>query len=190
MKVGVFGMSGLMDAQGLVNKSTLVMSLGISSQAFDKWGVKPRSKRGRENFYSVGDVVQNRLDNAEKIQSKPGTKKGAKQSSKDQPDEDRLKLEKLSEEVRALKLKNDVSEAHLMPVEFVTSILAEIAGEQTAIFETLPLNIKRQNLDIPAHVLDMITRDVAKVTNIAATVGGRLDEIVTQLIDDAENKAK
>lgn len=183
-------MSGTIEEQGLINKATLVASLTISSQAFDKWGVKPRTKRGRENFYSVGDVVQNRLDNAEKNQGKSGVKKSVKQSSKDQPDEDRLKLEKLAEEVRALKLKNDVREAHLMPVELVTEILASIAAEQIAVFETLPLNIKRQNSDMPAHVLDMITRDVAKVTNIAATVGDRMDDIILKLIDVAESQAK
>lgn len=182
-------MSGLIDVQGLVNKSTLVASLEISSQAFDKWGVKPRTKRGRENFYSVGDVVQNRLDNAAKNQTKPGTKKTSKQSSKDQPDEEKLKLEKLKEEVRSLKLKNDVGEAYLMPVEFITQILAEVSGEQVAIFETLPLNIKRQDAELPSHVIEMIQREIAKASAAAATIGDRLDDIIQALITSPEDTA-
>lgn len=178
-------MSGLIDAKGLVNKSTLVASLGISSQAFDKWGVKPRTKRGRENFYSVGDVVQNRLDNAAKNQTKPGTKKASKNTSKDQPNDDLLKSEKLKEEVRGLRLKNDVSEAFLMPVELITQVLAEISGEQVAIFETLPLNIKRQNSELPSHVIEMIQREIAKASGAAATLGDRLDDIVECLVTSA-----
>lgn len=57
----------------LLNKKDMATSLGISVQAFDKWGVIPTEKRGREVFYDVRSVLENRL---------------AHQVRKQQPDED------------------------------------------------------------------------------------------------------
>lgn len=37
----------------LLNKSDMASSIGISVQAFDKWGVPPVERRGREVFYDV-----------------------------------------------------------------------------------------------------------------------------------------
>lgn len=190
VEVGVFGMSKSKKELGLVNKSTLVASLGISPQAFDKWGVEPREKRGRENFYAVSDVVQNRVDNALQNQQKPGTKKATKNAQLDQLEGDLLKAEKLKQEVRQLTIKNDILEARSMPVEIVTSVLASIVSEQVAILETLPLNIKRQNHDLPSHVIEQIQKETAKVCNIAATLGERLDDTIADLISAAEDKIK
>lgn len=44
-----------------LNKKRMAESLGISVQAFDKWGVEPVQKIGRESFYDVRSVVDNRL---------------------------------------------------------------------------------------------------------------------------------
>jgi phage terminase Nu1 subunit (DNA packaging protein) len=175
---------------GLINKSTLVASLGISSQAFDKWGVEPREKRGRENFYSIHDVVQNRIDNSFLNLSKPGVKKPSKSTSIDQPNEDLLRVEKLSEEVRSLKLKNDILEARSIPVEVATEVLVGIISEQVAILETIPLLVKRHNPEMPSHAIEQIQRDISKVSNIAATLGDKLDDTIASLVAAAEGKVK
>jgi len=47
----------------LLNKKNMAESLGISTQAFDKWGVKPHKKVGRQTFFRVQDVVENRIEN-------------------------------------------------------------------------------------------------------------------------------
>lgn len=55
-----------------LNKSNMAKSLGISTQAFDKWDVKPVAKVGRSVYYSVNDVLQNRVTKEiEKHQPKP-----------------------------------------------------------------------------------------------------------------------
>jgi phage terminase Nu1 subunit (DNA packaging protein) len=175
---------------GLINKSTLVASLGISSQAFDKWGVESREKRGRENFYSIYDVLQNRIDNALSNQSKPGVKKPSKSTSIDQLNEDVLRVEKLSEEVRSLKLKNDILEARSVPVDIATEVLVGIISEQVAILETIPLLVKRHNPEMPSHAIDQIQRDISKVSNIASTLGDKLHDVITNLVSVAEGKVK
>ena len=47
----------------LINKKNMAASCGISTQAFDKWGVKPYKKSGRQQFYRVQDVIENRVEN-------------------------------------------------------------------------------------------------------------------------------
>ncbi|HAH8706937.1 TPA: hypothetical protein HIP81_002880 [Escherichia coli] len=42
----------------LLNKSDMASSIGISVQAFDKWGVPPVERRGREVFYDVKTVLE------------------------------------------------------------------------------------------------------------------------------------
>ena len=175
---------------GLVNKSTLVASLGISSQAFDKWGVEAREKRGRENFYAIADVVQNRIENTLLNQSKSGVKKPSKNNQIEQLDEDLLRVEKLSQEVRALKLKNDILEARSVPVDIATEVLVGIISEQVAILETIPLLVKRHNPEMPSHAIDQIQRDISKVSNIASTLGDKLHDVITNLVSVAEGKVK
>ena len=50
----------------LLNKTDLCKSLGISTQAFDKWDVPINSKKGRECLYTMSDVVGNRVANERK----------------------------------------------------------------------------------------------------------------------------
>nr|WP_132773025.1 DNA-packaging protein [Pseudomonas aeruginosa] len=68
----------LQKKRGWLNKSEMAASLGISPQAFDKWGVEPAAKIGREVFYTAQAVLQNRLPFATfalaRIASKIGSK--------------------------------------------------------------------------------------------------------------------
>lgn len=189
-EVGVFGMSKSKKELGLVNKTTLVSSLGISSQAFDKWGVNAREKRGRENFYAVFDVVQNRVDNATQNLQKASPKKGAKNAQLDQLEGDLLKDEKLKQEIRALTLKNDILESKSMPVDLVFDVLASIVTEQVTILETLPLLIKRHNSDLPSHVIEQIQKAISQMSAVAATLEDKLHDKVEDLVTAAEGKIK
>lgn len=58
--------------RGWLNKSEMAASLGISPQAFDKWGVQPIERIGREAFYTVADVVENRIQHAARKQQPEG----------------------------------------------------------------------------------------------------------------------
>jgi hypothetical protein len=44
-----------------LNHAEIAAACGVSTQAFDKWGVAPVATVGRETFYMVADVVENRL---------------------------------------------------------------------------------------------------------------------------------
>lgn len=44
-----------------LNHTQMAAACGVSTQAFDKWRVKPVAVVGRESYYLVADVVANRL---------------------------------------------------------------------------------------------------------------------------------
>ena len=46
-----------------LSQGKMAESCGISVEAFRQWKVPPVAKIGREVFYSVGDVTNNRVDN-------------------------------------------------------------------------------------------------------------------------------
>lgn len=48
------------DSKLLFNQKTTAMLIGISTQAFSKWGMEPAERRGREAFYYWPDVLEER----------------------------------------------------------------------------------------------------------------------------------
>ena len=55
-----------------LNKSEMAASLGISVQAFDRWGVKPVARIGREAFFDARSVLDNRIAQAARKHSPAG----------------------------------------------------------------------------------------------------------------------
>ena len=187
---GVFAMSTPNIEPHLLNKSNMAKSCGVSTQAFDKWGVNPEVKQGRAVFFSVKEVLENRLKNErDKLQGKT-PKKANPKAQLDQLDEDALRTKKLQEEIRALELKNDILEGRSIPVDIALDVMTAVITEQVAILETLPLLVKRQNTDLPSHVIDQFQKAIAQVSNNAATLGDRFHDQVSNFVSAAEGKIK
>lgn len=162
--------------RGWLNKSEMAASLGISVQAFDKWGVEPIERIGRESFYTAQSVLENRL---------------ARQAQKQQPDpneidplaEQKLLQERLrhtTAQADSQELKNEVMRRRLVPVEFVSFMFAKVSAPIATSFDTLLMNIRRRVPDVPPRVLDIIAREAVKTRNECA----RLGEKVPDWIDD------
>ena len=156
-----------------LNKSQMAASLGISVQAFDKWRVKPVSRSGREAFYDVRSVLDNRLEHAEQkinpdpLDATPGT-----------IEYERLRLTK--EQADNLELKNELARAKVVPIDLFTAVLSKIAAEIAGILDTLPLQIKRKHPDFDSQAIDYIKWHLVKAQNAIA----RLDAVTDQVIED------
>lgn len=109
----------------LLNKTNMSRSLGISVQAFDKWHVFPVEKVGREAFYSVRDVLDNRLE-----KQKP--------SSAEDLDitEERARLTHHQANIAALDEK--VKEGELIPSEVVETVWTDIIANFRAKVLSIP----------------------------------------------------
>lgn len=173
---------------GWLNKSEMANSLGISTQAFDKWGVKPVLKLGREAFFTAADVVENRIANAEEKSQRKQQVPAATEIDLIADPVERLKAQKLEQEIITATLKNSVLEGRSLPAEAVTEVLSRILGAAINVFETMPLDISRRFPDLDPRILREIEKRLAGIRNEAATLPERLDEIIDDIVAEAEDR--
>ena len=101
----------------LLNKSDMASSIGISVQAFDKWGVPPVERRGREVLYDVKTVLE--IDRERRQHNQRTPDDGGEL-------EERLlraRAELTEEQAVAQKLKNQVTEGKLIDSDDRTSVV-------------------------------------------------------------------
>jgi phage terminase Nu1 subunit (DNA packaging protein) len=167
--------------RGWLNKSEMAASLGISPQAFDKWGVEPVARIGREAFYTVQDVVQNRIDHAARKQQ-PGVADG---EGIDPLLEYKLTQERLrltAAQADAQEKKNQVAEKLLVPVPFATFALSKIAAQIGSKLETVGKTVSRRHPDIDPRILETLEREIALARNVSAKAADDLPEILDEYL--------
>ncbi|KNC91287.1 terminase small subunit [Trabulsiella odontotermitis] len=160
----------------LLNKSDMASSLGISVQAFDKWGVLPVQRKGREVLYDVKSVLENRL---------------AHQERKQQPDDENTDHDKqllmarialTEEQAIGQKLKNDRDSRRVVDTEFCSFALSRIAGEIASVLDALPLSIQRRFPGTEDRQLAFIKSEISRTMNLAAGVGQKLPGILDEYL--------
>lgn len=117
----------------LLKKKDMAESIGISVQAFDKWGVEPVFREGRSAFFCVKDVLDNRLSN---------------QHSKRQPESD---LDIVKERARLTyhqaniaELDEDVKRGELIPAETVDQVWSDMLASFRAKILAIPTKTAHQ----------------------------------------------
>lgn len=168
---------------GWLNKRELCLSLKISPSAFDKWGVPSITKIGREVFFSFADVLENRLKNERKNQAE-------NTNLDEQSEADKLKLDKLREEVKQLELRNAVLEGKTLPADGVTIVLTKILSQSGDILDSLPLTIKRKFPDLDPRIIDSISEVTIKHQNEVARLGDLIEEIIDSVQSEAEERIR
>jgi len=166
----------------LLNKKNMAESLGISTQAFDKWGVKPHKKVGRQTFFRVQDVVENRIENELKKNNNRVNPAGEKID---------LELERamLTQQQRITQqIKNEILEGRAIPVEAARDVLAKILAQVGATLDSLAPNIKRRHPEIEQRIIDFIKSETIKHQNEASNLNDYLDDIIDDVITQAEAK--
>ncbi len=147
-----------------LNKKQMAASCGISTQAFDKWGIQPVARIGRESFYLVSDVLQNReqklLDQMEQYNNPT-----------DDPqfiDKEYEHARKLRADADAQEMKNAVTRRELAPVELLEWALASIAEQVNSILDSIPLKLKKRVPHLKAAELEIAKREIIKAQNAAS----------------------
>lgn len=169
--------------RGWLNKSEMAASLGISVQAFDRWGVKPVERIGREAFFTVEAVLENRLGHqAEKHQ--PAGLEDVDPLAEMKLTQERLRL--TAAQAEGQELKNQITRRKSVPVEFAMFVLARIAAEIASGLDTLPLTLKRRHPDLEVRHIESVQREIAKVRNRAALLDERLPELLDEYLDSTD----
>lgn len=166
---------------GWLNKSEMAKSLGISPQAFEKWGIEPIERAGRETFYRVQDVVQNRVEHA--------LRKQQPDDLDDESSEAALEKKLLQERLRlttaqadSVEQKNRVNEKVLVPVPFATFALSKIAAQIGSKLETVGKTVSRRHPEIDPLLLETMEREIAMARNVAAQFGDYLPEYLDEYL--------
>lgn len=166
---------------GWLNKSEMAKSLGISPQAFDKWDVAPIQRAGREAFYRVQDVVQNRLEHAARKQQLAGSElEGIDPLADHKLTQQKLRL--TTAQAYAMEQKNQVNDKILVPVPFATFALAKIAAQIGSKLETVGKTVSRRHPEIDPRILESLEREIALARNIAAQFGDFLPEYLDEYL--------
>lgn len=157
-----------------LNKTEMAASLGISVQAFDKWGVKPVSKIGRSVYYDCRSVVSNRIEN-----------ELAKQQPQDDEEVDPSRIEYqryrlTKEQADSQELKNQKDRAEVVETSFSTFTLSRIAAQMGSILDSVPLNMRRKFPELETKYIEHLKREIVKAQNIAAG----LDDMIPELLDE------
>lgn len=164
-----------------LNKTRMADSLGISTQAFDKWGVDPVQKIGRESFYDVRSVLENRIKHA-----------GQKQQPVDDHgneidplieyklQQERLRLTK--GQADAQERRNKVKDGELVPVDFNVFALGRLCDMLGSTFDTIPKNLKRKHPDFEPRHLEAVEHEIAVMRNEAAGLGEAIPELLNEYV--------
>ncbi|MDU9416123.1 terminase small subunit [Pseudomonas sp. zfem005] len=168
--------------RGCLNKSEMASSLGISPQAFDKWGVEPVARMGREAFYLVQDVVENRVQHALRKQQ-PGHLDG---EGVDPLIEYKLNVERLrltAAQADAKEKENLVTDKQLVPAPFATFALVKLAAQVGSILDTVSKTLRRKHPDMDSRHLESLERELAMARNAAAELGEHLPEYLDEYLE-------
>lgn len=126
----------------LMNKKNMAKSCRVSATAFDKWGVTPVERKGREAFYDVASVIENRVNNAISQLI----------NDKGEIDDDellRVRIRLLTAQAEAQELKNDRDRGDVIDTEFCLYALSKLASQISSIMDILPLLCKGASHRLP-----------------------------------------
>ena len=147
----------------------MAASCNKSLSAFQKWRVEPIAKISPNVFYTVADVLANRLENqAARLQKRDSAE--LVQAER----EEKLRLTKLQADGQ--EIRNQQLRRELAPVAFMEWALGKAAGQISAIFDSIPARVKKHNPKLTASNIEMIRRDVLKAQNAVAYMAVDLDE--------------
>lgn len=165
-----------------LNKSDMAASLGISVQAFDKWGVRPAARIGREALFDVRSVLDNRLAQAaRKYQPTGDGVEGIDPHADKKLLQETLRL--TAERADAQQLSNEVKRRRLVPVDFAVFALARVAAQLGSLLDTITPGLQRRHPDIDPRLVESLQRDLATARNTAAQLGDKLPEMLEEYVD-------
>ncbi len=183
--------SGVKKQPGWLNRHQMADSLGITPPTLDSWGVEPVARIGRSKYFTAKAVVANRVADALERQArkiKPAGPSGDEDFSSITDPVEKLRARKLQEETRRLQNQNDILEGRSAPVDVIRQVLVQILGRTSSVLDSLPLNMKRQFPDLTERQVDYVRSEIVRHQNEAARADDYLDEIIEDVIREAEER--
>lgn len=160
---------------GWLNKQDMAASCGVSLTGFDKWDIEPVAKIGRNTYYRVADVLDNR-------KARWSATLAVKQASEQAPElpsvveAEREKMLLTREQRIGQELKNAQTRRELAPVKLLEWVIGKVGGQISAHLESVPLLVKKRVPRLSASEIEVIKREIIKAQNMASRMTLDLDE--------------
>lgn len=162
-----------------LNRKDMAASLGISVQAFDKWGIEPVARMGRSVYFDCRSVLNARLALAEAKQQPTQLDGEEIDPMLDyKRDQEEYRLTRARRE--AQELKNDRDARRVVPVDFAIFSLSRVVAEVATQLDTLPLTMKRRHPDLEARHLEGLNREITRARNTAASAADKMPAILDE----------
>ncbi|PAV25198.1 DNA packaging protein Nu1 [Tamilnaduibacter salinus] len=155
-----------------LNQQQMARSLGITVSAFARWEVTPVARIGKQVFYDVQSVLDNRLSN---MSETVGT---------GNIEDERLRLTRAQAEGQ--EIKNELARGRTVPIEIITQVLSRVAGGASGILDSLPLNIKRRFPELDNQMVEAIKRECVKSQNEIARIDEVLEDSLRGYLEDQD----
>ena len=171
---------------GYLNKRQMCDSMGISQTAFDKYKIEPILRQGGRAYYTVRQILNNRLEN---LARQHQDQMPALEDENDDPsyiDGNREKARLDKEKADGQALKNAVTRGELIPADAAMYIFGEMGAEVSSILEVIPAKIKRRVPTLKATDINAIKSEIIKAQNIAASIASGLDDYVESYYTEAD----
>lgn len=130
-------------------------------------------RKGREAFYDVASVIDNRVSNA------------INQITDDKGEIDndellRVRIRLLTAQAEAQELKNERERGDVISTEFCIYVLSKLASQISSIMDSLPLTMQRRFPQITPAMLDGLKKEVVRACNACT----KLDENIPRILSD------
>ena len=163
----------------------MAATLDVSVVTLDRWLVPSAGIIGKQKFFTCRDVLDNRLtDQRKKLE------RATSSTQVISNDLDEVKLAKLQEETRRLKLQNAILDGRSLPAWAVTDILTAILSQSGVIFDTLSANIQRKFPELEKRIIDGIDAAVIQHMNEVARLDEHVESILESVIAEAADKVR
>jgi phage terminase Nu1 subunit (DNA packaging protein) len=166
---------------GWLNKTAMAASLGISTQALDKWGVRPVAKVGRSVYFTVADVLANRFQN---VASKQQPEYPEDEENGCGYDYERYRLTKAQAD--NMEIKNELAKGKAAPVNILQMCLSKVAGEVAGLLDGIPLDVKRKDPNLDSQSIENIKRICVKAQNAMSKIDDILDQVLNDYLADLD----
>jgi len=183
----------------LLNGRQCAESIGISYNAFSKWGIpNTTGENGREKLYSLKDVLAyDRARHAKKHEAEVDRLKDRIAELEGGADSDTRSYEKvkydqevargrlLEEQAEGQRMKNEMMRHEIAPFAFITFALGKTANAIAGVMDAMPVELMRK-LNLKPHDVEKVKAVTAAASDNIASLGdedwveARFDEFLAE----------
>lgn len=153
--------------RGLLTRAEMIRSAGLSPSAFDRLNLEPAARVGRNTFYAVADVLEDRLAHQLAAIERQRTPDRAER-------EERLRLTRAQREHQ--EIVNEQARARLAPTDLCAWTIEQAGRGIARTLGRIPSHVKRRLPKLTAGDLAVLRSELRKAQRAALEMRLDLDE--------------